>query len=150
MEVCTNIGCRNRAAAQYPATRRVLGWLRRWSDVAARLIVAFVLLSLGQLAGRIDYHPVEGLTAPSSIDDSADLPIATSSVQPVIPNTPAHPQHLPQPHLWHHSHCELASSLATLLLLPPILITERCLIFTLQLPQIAIIPPTPPPQPPLA
>ena len=144
MEIFANITSGKLKAAQYPSAKRMLGWLRRWRDIAPRLIVAVVLLSLGQLAGRTDYHPVEGVMNASSAGDIEDLPIATASVAPFAPSAPTNSQHLPQPHIWHHAHCEFAPSLTTVLLIPPVLIVLRCFLSSLRLQQITIIPITPP------
>lgn len=146
MELFANIVSGKREATLYPSARRILGWLCRWRDIAPRLILALVLLSLGQLAGRTDYHPVEGLTGSSSMGDIEDLPIATSSISPFTPDAPTNPQHVPQPHMWHHAHCQFAHSLTTILLIPPTLLGVFCCSSTLRLQQIAIIPTLPPPQ----
>ena len=146
MEVFVNMAPLELTAAQYSFARRILGWPRGRRDIAPRLIVVLVLLSLAQVAGRTDYHPVEGLTGASSNSDIEDLPIAASSIYPSAPGAPTAPQHIPQPHLWHHAHCQFAPSLTTILLVPPTLVAVRYCISALRLQQITIIPIPPPPQ----
>ena len=146
MQMVANIVSAHLSAVQYPAVGRMLGWLRRWRDSAPRLIVALVLLSLGQLAGRTDYHPVEGIINASSAGDIEDLLIATSGAHAFAPIAPTDPQRIPQPHIWHHSHCQVAPALTTVLLIPPVMVVVLCCISTLPVPQITIIPTLPPPQ----
>jgi hypothetical protein len=133
--------------AQCPPARHILIWIRQWRDIIPRLMLASVLLLLGQLAGRTDYHPTEGMTSSSSIVDSDDLTSTPLSIQPFAPSTPTNPRHLPQPHIiWHHTHCEFAPALTIILLISPFLIVLPCFISALQLQQITITPITPPPQ----
>jgi len=133
------------AAASQPLRSQLQGrgWLRRLRQTAPRLIMVLILVLLGHFGGRTSYHVVEGMIAPSYIADGDDLPALFSNPPASSPTLPTPP--LPQSHILHHVHCQLAPSLSVIDLSPLLVVLMFWPSRRLILPQTDLTPTTPPP-----
>ena len=120
--------------------------VRRFQHATPALIVILIVVLLGQLGGQTTYHLVDGSTSASYIVDSQDLPAAFSISRIASSTRQTTPQPVPQTHIVHHIHSQLAPSLTVIALMLLLLIR---LLYTrpyVRLPQLNTPPINPPPR----